>query len=118
MPRACRHGFYELGKPAKEFPHAPLRAALPTCGEYSPLRVTSQPSLGILGGSKGSRANAVRTGCLETGRGELACVIHGSRSPFPVEGWGKGNFGNLVAGKGCSPCVAWLGAITGEGNLG
>ena len=30
------------------------------------------------------------------------------RWPFPVEGWEKGNFGNLAAGGGCKPCAAWL----------
>jgi len=40
------------------------------------------------------------------------------RWPFRVEGWEKGNFGNLVAEGGCKPCVAWLRAITSEGNLG
>jgi len=28
------------------------------------------------------------------------------RWPFPVEGWEKGNFGNLAAGGGCKPCAA------------
>jgi len=37
-----------------------------------------------------------------------ALFFHAARWPFPVEGWEKGNFRNLVSGWGCKPYLAWL----------
>lgn len=45
----------------------------------------------------------------ENGADESAAMFFQAvRWPFPVEGWEKGNFGNLVAGGGCKPCATWL----------